>query len=204
VSFRASEQCITVAFTKEALSAPLSRALACPAAPHWYLTANRARPAVPYHRPSLRGARKRRRRASHCVHPRAAQQHPLAATPPRRPAAAMTATAAEKPAAPPRKTNRAYPAGANMLGMMRSCAANVDPRLAPAMPTLAEIRASPHYPCVVTPDPSQSGNAAYCGSSDLTQPLPINGEAIEWENDMWKVRGRVQWGGRVAGWLAGL
>ncbi|KAI8472299.1 MAG: hypothetical protein J3K34DRAFT_414799 [Monoraphidium minutum] len=76
--------------------------------------------------------------------------------------------------------------GMNILGMTRSCAANVHPRIRPAMPTLEAIRASPHYPVLVTPDPSQAGNPKYNGSADLTRAMPINGEVVEWENDLWK------------------
>lgn len=75
----------------------------------------------------------------------------------------------------------------NILGMQRSCAANVPARHKAAVPSLEAIRASPHYPVVCTPNPSISGNATYNGSTDLTQAMPINGEMIEFENDLWKV-----------------
>lgn len=84
----------------------------------------------------------------------------------------------------------------NRFGMLKSCAANTPPRHRPAMPSLQEIRASPHYPVLVTPDPSQTNNPVYDGSPDLTRAMPINGPVLEWENDLWK--------GRIAIHLRGL
>jgi len=108
----------------------------------------------------------------------------------------MTATADVSAPASRRASLDACTGGNNMLGVLKSCAANVHPRLRPAMPSLEAIRASPHYPVVMTPDPSQGGGAVYCGDDDLTKELPINGEAIEWENDLWKVR-RIATGAAV-------
>ena len=62
---------------------------------------------------------------------------------------AAMAAAREAPPAPagkgaPQRTT-------NFLGIIKSCAGNVNPRLKPAMPSLEAIRASPHYPVVCTP-----------------------------------------------------
>jgi hypothetical protein len=80
------------------------------------------------------------------------------------------------------------PAATNLLGMVKSCAANVRPHLRPAMPSLEEIRSSPHYPVVVTPNPSLPGDHTYNGSNNLTAPLAINGGVIEWDNDIFQGR----------------
>ncbi|KIY92704.1 hypothetical protein MNEG_15260 [Monoraphidium neglectum] len=125
----------------------------------------------------------------------------------------MTAAADAGPGDAGAKGSSAMEGGVNILGIYKSCAANVRPRHRPAMPTLAQVRASPHYPVLVTPDPSQKGGPSYNGSHDLTQPMPINGEAVEWENELWKVRGPQgliacrqgrEWGGmRGAAWVPG-
>jgi hypothetical protein len=91
------------------------------------------------------------------------------------------------------------PAATNLLGMVKSCAANVRPHLRPAMPSLEQVRASPHYPVVVTPNPSLPGDHTYNGSHDLTAHLSINGGVIEWENDLFKVWGGVWRGARGFG-----
>lgn len=71
----------------------------------------------------------------------------------------------------------------------RSCAANVLPRARPAMPTLDEMRASRHWPVVVTPDPAveAAGAPRFNGSADPRQQLEINGPAFEIESDLFKV-----------------
>jgi hypothetical protein len=96
------------------------------------------------------------------------------------PAAAAAAAPAPAPAAQQARTT-------NLFGIVKSCAANVSDRLRPAMPSLDAIRASPHYPVLVTPDPS-APNITYEGSNDPTKALGINGHVIEYENELWKVR----------------
>lgn len=81
-----------------------------------------------------------------------------------------------------------------VLGFIKSCAANVPPRLRASMPTLEQIRASPHYPVLATADPTMAAShlgsgSTFNGSGDAAQALPINGDAIEWEND--DVTGRI-------------
>ena len=120
------------------------------------------------------------------------------------PAAAAAAPAAPVPPVPPMPVPPPDVAAGvrdkpNFLGIVKSCAANVPPRIRASAPSLEAFRASPHAPVVATPDPSQGQFHAtpvtYNGSTDLTQQLPLNGVGgprgdgcIEWENDVFKGR----------------
>jgi hypothetical protein len=55
------------------------------------------------------------------------------------------------------------------------------------MPSLEALRASPHYPVLMTPDPARD-HITYNGGDDRTSPLPINGGMFDWENDSFKAR----------------
>ncbi|KAI8474441.1 MAG: hypothetical protein J3K34DRAFT_407807 [Monoraphidium minutum] len=67
----------------------------------------------------------------------------------------------------------------------RSCAADVLPRSRAAVPPLPAVRASRHYPVVVTPNPSV-GSTTYNGSASPQQHLELNGPQIAVDGDLWK------------------
>jgi hypothetical protein len=74
-----------------------------------------------------------------------------------------------------------------------SCAENVIPRHRLAMPSLDALRASPHRPLLVTPDPGEGG-VVYDGRADPAAALPLNGPAFEVDGPLFKVRGGARWG----------
>jgi hypothetical protein len=71
--------------------------------------------------------------------------------------------------------------------LVRSCADDVPARQRPAMPSLEAMRASKHHPVLLTPDPGVVG-PIYNGSPSLTQEIPINGEVLTVDSELWEVR----------------
>mgnify|MGYP001811085869 CR=1 FL=1 len=112
------------------------------------------------------------------------------------PAAAAPAPPPPPPPAPPLSPTRLKEVPKSAWSLIpRSCAANVLPRSRPAMPALRELRASPHNPVAVTPDPAAAGGVVFGGSADPRRQLPLNGTPVEVESDMFIVGG----GGGVFG-----
>jgi hypothetical protein len=79
--------------------------------------------------------------------------------------------------------------------LVQSRAEGVLPRHRPAMPPLAALRASPHRPILVTPDPGVAG-PRYGGRFDPAAEVPINGKPFDVESDIFKVGRRRRAGAR--------
>ncbi|GBF89589.1 hypothetical protein Rsub_02307 [Raphidocelis subcapitata] len=101
--------------------------------------------------------------------------------PPR--AVSITAAASDEPRRP-RESDAAASDSApptprkSMFAMLaKSCAANVQPRHKPAVPSLEAMRAASSRPVYLTPDPSVTG-IVYNASPDMTQLLPVNTESF--------------------------
>jgi len=69
---------------------------------------------------------------------------------------------------------------------VRSCAEDVPPHQRPSMPSLEALRASPHHPVLMTPDPGVVG-PVYNGSPDMAQELGLNGGHVEVDSDLFQV-----------------
>ncbi|KAI8474331.1 MAG: hypothetical protein J3K34DRAFT_465804 [Monoraphidium minutum] len=91
--------------------------------------------------------------------------------------------APDAPPAAPQAPHAPRAVKTNIWGIPTSCAENVMPHHRAAMPSLEAFRASPHWPVMVTPDPSTSGGITYDGSSDPAKSMPLNGPSFDVDSD---------------------